>query len=145
MWEFLGGVSESAGGGAAGVLATLLVLILVGIGIGSRFAWTFVRGQIVELATLRVELEALGKTHEAEMDALRAAESSKRAEMRASFENERGDREERHAGRMEAVNEARIADFSELLERVVTHVETTKAGLDKLLKTLEVLISLTRS
>ena len=63
--------------------------------------------------------------------------------MRAVFEKERADREEKQAKRMDAANEARISDLSGLLERVVSHVEATKAGLDKLLKTLEVLISLT--
>ncbi len=142
MWEFLGGVSESAGGGAAGVLATILVLVLIGIGIGARYAWTFDRARAKELVELRLGLAALKETHELEMDALRAQESSKRAEMRAAFEKERADREERHAGRMQDANEARVSDLSDLLERVIAHVETTKAMLEKLLRTLEVLISL---
>lgn len=144
MWEFLGGLSETAGGGAAGVLAVVLVLILVGFGIAARYTWTFVRDQNAEIAQLRADLKSCDEKHEAEMDALRAVESAKRAEMRAGFEADRADREEKHAKRMEKVNEARISDFSGLLERVVTHVNTTKRGLEKLLQTLEVLISLTR-
>ena len=143
MWEFLSHLSDSAGGGAAGVLATILIQLLVGVGIGARYVWKFVQDQTKELAELRAAAKAIEDKHEAEMDALRSQESEKRAEMRAVFEKERADREERHAKRMDAVNEARISDFSKLLERVVSHVETTKAGLDKLLKALEVLISLT--
>lgn len=145
MWEFLGGLSETAGGGAAGVLAVVLILVLVGFGIAAKYAWTFARDQSTEIAQLRADLKSSEEKHEAEMDTLRAVESSKRAEMRAAFEADRADREEKHAQRMDVSNQARISDMSGLLERVVTHVESTKEMLKKLLQTLEVLISLTRS
>lgn len=161
MWQFFESVLKHSG-----FTALLFVLTLVGGFFIVRALWKRTR----EAEKERTEAVA---AVDSRIETVRAEEHSKRSAMREAFEREkheiwekndadrrkvvadlndqllklaeeRRNEAERFATRLDELQEKRIEENGKIIERVITHVESTKNTLGKLSAGVDVLIEVTK-